>query len=454
MRQIFESDIWINESFGAVELGDKRLNSRLETMVRKMIKKPEASLPKQMEGKWSDIIGSYRFLNNCHVTHKRVQLTHLTKTLREASECRGKTTLFVQDGSEIEAQKSAKGAGPIGNHTLQGIMMHNCLAIEYDEENPRLIGLANQRIWKRQNGVRRKSETRTQRYHRNGKESEHWLKTLKAIGTPPSECKWVSIGDRGNDIYEFFSGIRDLNWNAVIRASQDRLVEFNGELQGLMTVASKLPIGGTKTIKIRRKGDSTHEEILMSVAWGEVKVYPPKRISSKHEPLTLWVVRCFNEEEGVDWVLYSTIPVTTLAEALEKIEWYSCRWIIEEYHKCLKSGCKIESNQFESVKPIEVLLGILSVVSVLIFQVKYLARKDDDTLAIEIAPKVLVDIIGAKYNLNTQEMTIKVFWRSVAKLGGFIGRKSDGDPGWQTIWGGWLRLLDMWMGAEALRSLQ
>ena len=44
--------------------------------------------------------------------------------------------------------------------------------------------------------------------------------------------------------------------------------------------------------------------------------------------------------------------------------------------------------------------------------------------------------------------TVRGFWRSLARLGGFIGRKSDGEPGWQTIWGGYMRLQDMLLGAD------
>ena len=218
--------------------------------------------------------------------------------------------------------------------------MHNCLSVEYDEKNPRVLGLANQRIWERNddNIVARKEETRAQKNRRKGKESEHWLKTLKNIGPPPKGVKWVSIGDRGNDIYEFFSGLEKLKWDAVVRASQDRLVEVAGEQQCLMNWVSSLPVGGTRTIRIKGKGDTKPKEVEMSVSWGEVKVCPPKRVGSNAQAVKLWLVRCYNEKEEIDWVLYSTIPVSTLEEAKEKIQWYACRWIIEEYHKCLKTG--------------------------------------------------------------------------------------------------------------------
>lgn len=452
MCQLFQRDVWIKENFGDVNLKDGRLNSRLEKVVGKIIEKPEASLPAQM-GNWREIVGCYRLLNNPKVTHKRVQAAHTKRIVNEAKKANGKVVLFPQDGSEIEAQESTQGAGPIGNHTCQGIMMHNCLAIEFDDKNPKVLGLANQRIWKRKDIVLHKSETRVQRNNRKGKESEHWLKTLQNLGPPPEGKRWISIGDRGNDIYEFFFGLETLGWDAVVRASQDRVIEVTGQKASLMEWARALPSGGTRGITIRRQGDSKPKEVTMNVSWGEVEVSPPKRISNKAGPVKLWVVRCFNEEEKIEWVLYSTISVSDLEEAIEKIKWYACRWIIEEYHKCLKTGCKIESSQFESIKPLEGLLGVLSVVSILLIQMKNLAREDDDILASSVVPPVVLTIICKRYQLDKDIISLKIFWRTVAMLGGFLGRKSDGDPGWQTLWRGWLRLLDMWLGAEALMGI-
>lgn len=452
MSQIFDSEIWTKESFGNVDLKDRRLNVRLNQVVNKIALKPEANIPEQM-GTWRDTQGCYRLLNNSKVTHKRVQATHIARTRKQVSEIKGNVTLFPQDGSEIEVQRSTKNAGPIGNHTCQGIMMHNCLAVEYDEKNPKVIGVANQRIWERDDVVLSKTETRNQRNNRKGKESEHWLKTVKSIGSPPEGCKWVSVGDRGNDIYEYFSGIKQLRWDAVVRASQDRLIEVDGKQEHLMVFVKSLPVKGSNVIKIRRKGDTKSKEIIMSISWKKVTIFPPQRIASKSKPLELYVIRCFNEQEELDWVLYSTIQVVNLENAIEKIKWYSCRWIIEEYHKCLKTGCRIESNQFGDIKPVEALLGILSIVAILMLQMKHLSRGEDETLANEVVPDIVLTIICKRYSLDKMKLTIKEFWRSVAQLGGFLARKSDGDPGWQTLWRGWLRLLDMWTGAESLISM-
>ena len=133
------------------------------------------------------------------------------------------------------------------------------------------------------------------------------------------------------------------------------------------------------------------------------------------------------------------------------MEWYKCRWIIEEYHKCLKTGCRIEDRQLGTSEALEAVLGVLGIIAVLMLQLRNLAREDSNRQAKEVVPEIPMKIICKKYKL---EMTVSLrdFWRSVAKMGGFIGRKSDGEPGWQTLWGGWLRLIDMWFGVEAFMA--
>jgi hypothetical protein len=57
----------------------------------------------------------------------------------------------------------------------------------------------------------------------------------------------------------------------------------------------------------------------------------------------------------------------------------------------------------------------------------------------------------SKYNLDG-EMSLRELWRRIAMLGGFLGRKSDGNPGWQTIWKGWLCIQDMLAGMAMFKN--
>lgn len=124
------------------------------------------------------------------------------------------------------------------------------------------------------------------------------------------------------------------------------------------------------------------------------------------------------------------------------MKWYANRWVIEEYHKCLKTGCRIEASQLENGKGLKSLLGILGVIAVYLLQLRNISREEPERPACEVVDGKALQIIRKRFKLPL-EVTVKVFWYSVARLGGFIGRKSDGEPGWQTLWKGWLRLLDM-----------
>jgi hypothetical protein len=455
MCQLFENEVWVEQNFGATDFGDKRLSSRLLKVTSRIAAHPEASLPEQMST-WGDLKGAYRLLSNSKVTHKRIQTPHREKVKRDASaDGKKATVIFIQDGSEIDksSHKATKGTGPIGNHTCLGMMIHSCLAVKYDATNPKIIGLAHQFVWEREHISLCRTETRGERNNRKGKESDFWLRTLRAIGSPPPGSKWVSVGDRGNDIYEFFTGAKKLKWELVVRASQNRAIEVDGNSTYLMEWAQSMPVMGTKVITIRKKGDTKPKQVTVNVAWRQIEIKPPQRLLGKQDNLSLCVIRCWNEEENIDWILYSTIAVNNLDEAIEKIEWYATRWTIEEYHKCLKTGCNVEASQLATSNALEAHFGILGIIALLMLLLRNASRDEGDKPASELVPEVALKIISKRYGRDKIPMTIHEFWRSVAKLGGFIGRKSDGDPGWQTLWRGWLRLLDMWWCANALESI-
>src|SRR5208283_451849 len=102
----------------------------------------------------------------------------------------------------------------------------------------------------------------------------------------------------------------------------------------------------------------------------EIDVMPPQRLKKTMTPCKVWVVRVWNDEEEIDWTLYSSLPVLTLEEAIEKTRCYASRWIIEEYHKCLKSGCKVEERQLETVDALKALVGVLAIIAVRLLELR------------------------------------------------------------------------------------
>jgi hypothetical protein len=173
----------------------------------------------------------------------------------------------------------------------------------------------------------------------------------------------------------------------------------------------------------------------------------------------MWVVevREVDAPKGVKpiaWVLYTSLPVTTFDEAWLIIEYYEARWLVEEYHKALKTGCRVTKRTLREATRLEPMVGLMSVAAVRLLQLKSVARSDPNRPARQIVPRLwLVMLKVARKNLRrVYDLTIREFYRELAKLGGFLGRKSDGEPGWITIWRGWQKLNAMVRGAKlALR---
>ena len=124
-----------------------------------------------------------------------------------------------------------------------------------------------------------------------------------------------------------------------------------------------------------------------------------------------------------------------------------------QYHKCLKTGCQIEKVQLKAADRLLTLFGILGVIATQLLQIKTISRINPDELAENHVDKLSILILQNIYNLKSP-LTVKEYWRRVAMLAGFMGRKSDGDPGWQKLWKGWTVLRDLCKGAEIGQKLK
>ena len=177
---------------------------------------------------------------------------------------------------------------------------------------------------------------------------------------------------------------------------------------------------------------------------------PPQ--GKKGESIPITYVRAYDpEDEDLEWILVTTLKVDSEEDALTVVQIYEQRWIIEEYHKCLKTGCRIEDAQLRTGKRLLALLGVLGVVATQLLQLRDLSRRQPDTPAKEVVEKEIIEIVKRKYKLSG-EISLKELWRRIAMMGGFLGRRSDGNPGWQTIWAGWLRIQDMLAGMAMVKN--
>jgi Transposase Tn5 dimerisation domain len=184
----------------------------------------------------------------------------------------------------------------------------------------------------------------------------------------------------------------------------------------------------------------------LQLAFGQMTLLPPRNEPrAGKDPVTVWVIRVWEEqapegEEPLEWILLTSVSTTTLEHAWERVDWYQYRWLVEDYHQCLKSGCRIEERQLQTVDGLIRLLGLLSPLAVRLLQIRGFAREQPERPAHEVVEPLMLAVVAQRSGQSPLTMTIGSFWTEVARLGGYLARSHDGPPGWRTIWKGWLSL--------------
>ena len=452
---------WAVEQFGAAQLGDRRLTRRLVSYAAHAAANPSASIPGQC-GCWKQAKGAYRLFDNHATTHEAVIRPHLESS--RAAAAAAEVILHLGDTTTLSFDHPhTRGLGPPGaGGGGQGILLHNTLAVDVGggiDAPPRVPGLTHQQL-----GTRTDARRKTP-------ESAKWPQAIDAVGPAPAGASFLHVSDAEGDCWEALAACEARRVGHVIRACQDRLVSAGEDPQPkpttrLFDLARARGALGGKYLRARARGNEEARLVKLLVSATRVTIHPPKNWSGKGHrggkprprPLVRRAVRVWEADrpqgrEGVEWVLLTERPVTDLAAALLVAFWYSCRWLIEEYHKCLKSGCKVEDRQLERVERLEPLVGVLSVVAVRLLQLKHQAKVNPDTPATAVVPEPYVRTLAAWLGASAK-MTARQFWRATAQLGGFLGRKGDGDPGWQTLWRGWWKLQLLSEGAELGRRMR
>jgi hypothetical protein len=463
---------WAESNFAAVELGDARLNRRAVKVASSMAADPSSSIPQQNK-RWSDIKGAYRLFDHDQVTFESISQRHWDQTRELAGQCAA-VTLLIQDTTWLSfaSHPATVGLGRYGGKTRQsnkmaghGLFLHSVLAVEPGiGATGQVLGLAHGKLWARDEKViGAKGKKRAKRRCSDDRESMRWAQAVGEVGAPPEGHKFLHVGDRESDIYELYEQTQEqAGVGFVVRLAKARGAEA-GHDHSITTLTSRqrpktklkevcraMPeLGRTNVWVAPRGGRREGRWAKLSVSGSAVTIYSPwfgPGGSRTARPLRCWAVRVVEVDapdgvvEPLEWLLLTSEPVNHAADALRIAEYYSLRWLIEEYHKCLKSGCKIEQRQLESADRLEPLIGMSSIVATRLLQLKNNARLTPDRPASECVPNELVQTLRMLRKLKASTMTVRQFTHEVAKLGGFIGRKSDGEPGWQTLWQGWREL--------------
>lgn len=445
---------WSQEQFGSCELGDRRRTARLVCYAAQAAADPSSSTPRQTEC-WDDCKAAYRLIENEEVSFAAITAPHYQAT-RARSEG---TWLLISDTTETHFPgKHVCGLGPTGNGGGRGFLLHSSLMVRPDGRE--ITGLAAQVIHYRR-PVKRESGG-AQRVQRKDRESVIWSQVVDQIGPAPEGVRFVHVFDRGGDQFELYCHMAQQQTGWVARACQlTRKILAPGDKRiALASHLARLPVAGTYTLNLPANRRQVARTANMEVRFGPLTIPRPKHVSkwvkqSGVEEIAMWVVetREIDPPHGVKparWVLLCSDEVRDLQAARQMLEYYKKRWLIEEFHKALKTGCRLEERQYETAKRLEAVTGVLSVVAVRLLQLKTLARDEPQRPAKQVVPVRWIQMLQSlRKRPPRAPWSVRDFYRELAKLGGFLGRKSDGEPGWMTLWHGFEKLHLCLRGADA-----
>ena len=442
---------WAQEEFGQAPLRDTRLVQRLLLLARDLYARPRAQLP-QACGSRAKTKAAYRFLDHPRVTMQGLLQSHYQATAqRVAAE---KVVLAVQDTTSLNysAHPATEMLGLIGTEPAGpiGMFVHSTLAFN---EAGTPLGLLNMQCWVRDPDKFGKKHQRHE-LPLEAKESVRWLRSLEAVAQVYAQCpntRVVSVGDREADIYELFVWAQAEPGRPalLVRAEQDRALS-EGHLHLWETVAGQ-PLAGTMELKVPRRGSKPARQTRVEIRYTQVELQAPQR-KAQMPSVRMWAVLAREvtapaDIEPVEWMLLSSLPVDSFPSALEKLRWYAGRWGIEVFHRVLKSGCQIETRQLTGADRLEACLAIDLVIAWRIYHLTKLGRETPEVPCTvyfeEHEWKGLVAYVTQNPKPPPQPPTLRKALRMVASLGGFLGRKSDGEPGTQTTWLGLQRLDDL-----------
>jgi hypothetical protein len=452
MDFIAEAGEWAQVNFGEADLGDPRRTRRLITSAALIAGHPELSFPQIFD--WNLLRGFYRLCDSIDASIDSLQRPH--RELTRQAMARLPLVLIHHDTTTLDfsSHPALQGAGPVGDGNGQGFLQHNSLAFSPDGE--RLLGLIHQQFFVRQPAP--PGESPAARKKREGRESLLWTQGITASGRPPADSTWVDVGDRAADDYEAMAASLSVGHDFLFRICQDRKVFVTAEHDKevyLMQYARTLAAVGHDVVEIPGRGGRPPRTAKVAMAsapvWVPAPYGTPRR---KSRPvLAAWVIRVWELDapaevkEPLEWVLLCSIETMSLEQIKDRRDWYGCRWGAEVFHDVEKNGCSEQERMFQTAQRMEAALAILSVVAVRVYQLRLAVKAIPEAPAQEVATAEEIEVVCSMHKgKRNKALTVKDFVFAVAKLGGFLGRKSDGEPGVRSLWRGYQRLQDMVAG--------
>jgi hypothetical protein len=465
-------DDWIAAEMATAQFGDKRLDKRFAKVLKRMSQKPSLKFTAACKGR-AEIDAAYRFVRNDTVDEHKVLKPHHDATLQRIRT--QPVVIIPQDTTELDVTRPhevMEDAGPLNDASRLGFYTHALLALT-PQRVP--LGVVHADIFARDPVQFAKTAT-AKRLERKAKpiedkESRRWLegyRTACQVAKDAPETMVVSVSDSEGDIFECLiagqAAPEEARAEWIIRACQDRRLadDTDDSVRLLKQRLAGAPIVHRMRVEVRarepkskdnrrRKQPRAARTAEVTVQASRVCLRGPQRPGGRLPDVAVNAVLVREPappdgEEPSEWILLTSLPIETVEEILRVIEFYCCRWQIEIYYRILKSGCKVEESQLERAEHFRPYLALCLIVA---WRVQYLMMLGRE------CPELPCDVAfddpewQSVYAVVKEEAppatppTMGQMVKLIASLGGYQGRKSDGEPGPKTMWIGLQRMTDL-----------
>jgi hypothetical protein len=443
---------WAATELQTTDMGDVGRNRRLVHLVEDLAARPESSVP-QASRDAASTQAAYDFWQSPHVLPQDILAGHRDSTVERVKQ--QLIVLAIQDTTEFNFTDHPKtqGLGYLDNANSRGLKMHSVLCVS-TQQVP--LGVLHQEVWVRDLAQLGKKHQRHKRPLQD-KESQRWLTALLATEQAIDESvRVVTVADQEADIYELFALPRRTNSELLIRAYHNRSVKSFAEaaVEKLQQAIRQSPVCGQLNLELQRQPQRQPRLAILTLGFATVELQPPQQHPqlASLQPIIVPVILAQEENpptgvEPINWLLLTTLAIASVADVVQYLRWYSYRWLIKRYHYVLKSGCRVEQLQLESAARLQRALATYAIVTWRLLWITYQARAFPDQPADSVlAPhewQALYCHIHKTPLPAKSPPTLHTCVRWLAQLGGFLGRKRDGEPGVKTLWRGLRRLYDI-----------
>ena len=463
-----EGDGWAQQEFGAAQLGDRRLSERLVQSARTLATLPGQAFSGVARGDWAAVKGYYRLIDqpdDSQVGVLAILAPHRARTVQRMKA--HQTVLCIQDGTDLNYTGLAQceglgvmGANQTGARGL-GLHLHSTLVVS-TEGVP--LGVLDAQF----TAPLAKSAQDKRASHEipiEEKKNFAWMAGLRqcvALCKELPQTRQVCVMDREADFFELFDEQRNTGKvDLLVRAKHDRVMPgkahlFDAVRQSEVQAALQVvvPRQSERPKKSKQKARSASKQRTAEVQLRYLQVALPAPKSQKEKaPITVWVVHILEpsapeDTKPLEWFLLTTCAIDSVDDAQGYLRWYCLRWRIEDWHRVLKSGCRIEDLAHHSAERLERAIAINLVIAWRIMLMTLLGRACPELPAEVLLSDIEVTVLNAfaKQNRIKPPANLGDAVRLVARLGGYLGRNNDPPPGHQIMWQGYAVLQMMCLG--------